>query len=211
MEPPWRSRPLTPKRTSRSPNTSQTCVYPGIAQCFAIAGWTESGILCTHVSPGATKDDIASTFASLRDMGGSEVMYWYVVGPSAQHFAVAKAQWRSVKNIKETFKREFNNKTAVHSILDATAERNTKVTDPGFTIPRTFSGIDVRAEYRGWESYGLVFLQGSQPEGEGVDSLQAGKIHPVLKTGGSVYFRYWSKAGKNLQKVDPAPVSNCLH
>jgi hypothetical protein len=202
---------LTPKRTSRSPNTSQTCVYPGIAQCFAIAGWTESGILCTHVSPGATKDDIASTFASLRDMGGSEVMYWYVVGPSAQHFAVAKAQWRSVKNIKETFKREFSNKTAVHSILDATAERNTKdhrsrlYHSQDFQWHRRSRGVPWMGEH------GLVFLQGSQPEGEGVDSLQAGKIHPVLKTGGSVYFRYWSKAGKNLQKVDPAPVSNCLH
>lgn len=131
---------------------SQTCVYPGIAQCFAIAGWTHSGLLCTHVSPGATKDDMANTFASLRDLGGSEVMYWYVLGPFTQHFAVGKARWRSVKDIKETFKSEFGKKTAAHFILDATAERNTKVTDPGFTIARTFSGIDVRAEYRGWES-----------------------------------------------------------
>lgn len=155
---------------------SQTCVYPGIAQCFAIAGWTESGILCTHVSPGATKDDIASTFASLRDMGGSEVMYWYVVGPSAQHFAVAKAQWRSVKNIKETFKREFNNKTAVHSILDATAERNTKVTDPGFTIPRTFSGIDVRAEYRGWESMVWFSYKEASPRAKEWTRFKLGKF-----------------------------------
>lgn len=44
---------------------SQSCVYAGIAQCFAIAGWTQTGMLCTHVSPGATQADIADTFASL--------------------------------------------------------------------------------------------------------------------------------------------------
>jgi len=130
----------------------QTCLYPGIAQCFAVAGWTQSAMLCTHVSPGATKDDIASTFASLRGMGGDEVMYWYVAGPFNEHFAVAKAQWRSVNDIKKTFRSEFKNKAATHFVLDATAERNTKVLDPGFTIPRTFSAIDVRAEHRGWES-----------------------------------------------------------
>ena len=130
----------------------QTCIYPGIAQCFAIAGWTQSAMLCTHVSPGATKDDIANTFASLRGMGGDVVMYWYVVGPFHQHFAVAKAQWRSVNDIKKTFQSEFKNKAAAHFVLDASAERNTKVLDPGFTIPRTFNGIDVRAEHRGWES-----------------------------------------------------------
>lgn len=103
-------------------------------------------------------------------------MYWYVVGPSAQHFAVAKAQWRSVKDIKETFKREFSNKTAVHSILDATAERNTKVTDPGFTIPRTFSGIDVRAEYRGWESMVWFSYKEASPRAKEWTRFKLGKF-----------------------------------
>jgi hypothetical protein len=131
---------------------SQSCIFPGIAQCFAIAGWTQSGMLCTHVSPGATKDDISQTFAALRDLGGGEVMFWYVVGPFTQHFAVAKAQWRSVKDIKKTFQREFKNTAAAHWALDATDERNTVVHDPRFTIPYTFSGIDVLAEHRGYES-----------------------------------------------------------
>ena len=130
----------------------QTCTYPGIAQCFAIAGWTQSAMLCTHVSPGATKADMATTFESLRGMGGDQVLYWYVVGPFNEHFAVQKAQWRSVKDIKKTFESQLKNKAASHFVLDATGERNTKVLDPGFTIPRTFSGIDIRAEHRGWES-----------------------------------------------------------
>jgi len=129
-----------------------TCVYPGIAQCFAIAGWTQSAMLCTHVSPGATKDDMEATFASLRDMGGDTAMYWYVAGPFSEHFAVAKAQWRTVKAIKKTFQKEFKNKAAAHWILDASDERNTTRIYPGTTIPSRFSSIDIRAEHRGWES-----------------------------------------------------------
>jgi hypothetical protein len=131
---------------------SKTCIYPGIAQCFAIAGWTQTGMLCTHVSPGATKEDITDTFASLRDMGGDTVMHWYVVGPFTPHFAVTKAQWRSVKNIKKTFVKEFKNKTANHWIFNATSERNTKRLYDGIDIPMTFTSIDIRAEHRGWES-----------------------------------------------------------
>jgi hypothetical protein len=75
---------------------STTCLYPGIAQCFAIAGWLKGEMLCTHVSPGATKEEIDTTFEYLRDMGGDQAQRWYVVGPFTNHFAVVKAQWRSV-------------------------------------------------------------------------------------------------------------------
>jgi hypothetical protein len=135
---------------------SSTCIYPGIAQCFAIAGWTANSMLCTHVSPGATKDDMDETFASLHDMGGDQALFWYVAGPFTEHFAVTRAQWRSVKAIKKTFKNAFNNKAAAHWILDATEERNTTRIYPGTTIPSRFSSIDVRAERRAWESM-IVF------------------------------------------------------
>lgn len=61
---------------------SRTCVYPGIAQCFAIAGWKNGDKLCTHVSPGATKGGIHTTFEYLRDMGRDLALRWYVTGPS---------------------------------------------------------------------------------------------------------------------------------
>jgi len=126
---------------------SQSCTYPGIAQCFAIAGWTQAGMLCTHVSPGATKADIEATFDYLLQEGGANVQRWYVVGPFTDHFAVAKARWRSVEDIKKTFKKAFGNKNAEHWILDVTTERN------------QFSwGIDIQAEHEGampaaWFSY----------------------------------------------------------
>jgi hypothetical protein len=117
---------------------SRTCIYPGIAQCFAIAGWKNGEMLCTHVSPGATKEDIDTTFEYLRDMGGDQAQRWYVVGPFTHHFAVVKAQWRSVKAIGKTFK-ELKNKNADRWILDVTTERN------------VFSwGIDVKAVPCDW-------------------------------------------------------------
>ena len=130
---------------------ADTCVYAGIAQCFAIAGWTPQGMLCTHLSPGVTDQDMSDTFASLRGMGGAAATVWYVVGPFTQHFAVSKAPWRSVKDMRKTFRKEFKNDAAVHWVLDATAERNTQRMYPGITVPMTFSAIDVRAEHRHWQ------------------------------------------------------------
>lgn len=102
----------------------KTCVYPGIQQCFAIAGWTPTGMLCTHVSPGATKAEIEATFDNLRGMGGDNARRWYVVGPCVAHFADVNAQWRSVDAIKRSFRKQLKNKTADYWIRDATAERN---------------------------------------------------------------------------------------
>jgi len=125
------------------------CIYPGIAQCFAIAGNTQSKILGVHVSPGFTAEEMDAAFGYLQAMGGDNVMYWYIVGPFTDHFAVAKAQWRSVKDIKKTFTKKLNNKAASHLILDASDERHTKRLYPGITIPMEFSSIDVKVQVRG--------------------------------------------------------------
>ena len=128
---------------------TDTCIFPGIAQCFAIAGLTANSMLCTHVTPGSTKEDIDATFGYLKDIGGENVMYWYLLGPFTDHFAVTKAQWRSVQHIKKTFKANFKNKAATHMILDATQERHSKRLYPGITVPMEFSSIDIRAVRRG--------------------------------------------------------------
>ncbi|EIL91726.1 hypothetical protein UU9_03522 [Rhodanobacter fulvus Jip2] len=132
---------------------SKICVYPGIAQCFAIAGWSQAGMLCAHVSPGATSEEIDATFQYLRNMGGGQVQRWYVVGPCTDHFAATTSQWRSVQDIKKSFK-QLKNKNGEHWILDVTAER------------QAFSwGIDIQAtpcnwapviyfDYRKWGSKG---------------------------------------------------------
>jgi hypothetical protein len=136
---------------------SSTCVYPGIAQCFAIAGWKPSGMLCAHVSPGATGEELDAVFAALDGMGGSSATTWYVLGPFNDHFTAPGAQWRSTRHIAKAFNAALGKKsTADRFILDVTAERHRQVLEEGFDIPRTFSSIDIRAEHRGWDSM-IVF------------------------------------------------------
>ena len=52
---------------------TESCTYPGILQCFAIAGWMQSKLLCTHVSPGISEEDMTATFDELRARGGDAV------------------------------------------------------------------------------------------------------------------------------------------
>ena len=144
---------------------SGTCLFPGIAQCFAIAGWMPSAMLCTHVSPGATAEELDAVFHALHGMGAAHATAWYVVGPFNDHFAVRKAQWRSTRHIAKAFDAGLGKKnTADRFILDVTAERNQKVLEPGFTIPRTFNAIHVRAEHRGWESMIAFSYQEASPK-----------------------------------------------
>jgi hypothetical protein len=125
------------------------CLFPGIAQCFAIVGPTQSKLIATHVSPGATAAEIEETFSLLKNLGGDTVMFWYIVGPCLDHFAEAKAQWRSAKDIKKSFSKNLSNKAASHYLLDASDERNTMAAVPGATILSKFNAIDVRATVRG--------------------------------------------------------------
>jgi hypothetical protein len=128
---------------------TESIVYPGIRQCFAIAGWTQSKIIGTHISPGFTAQDMADAFDLMQGMGGDNVMYWYVVGPFVDHFAVGKAQWRCVKDIKKTFKKQFRNDAATHLILDASTERHTKRLYDGIDMPMEFSAIDIMVTVKG--------------------------------------------------------------
>lgn len=128
---------------------TQSILYPGIMQCFAIAGWTQREILGTHVSPGFTEDEMREAFEALAAMGGNTVMYWYLLGPFQDHFAIGKAQWHSPRDIKKTFKKHFKNDAATHLILDATAERHTMRMYPGITEPMPFSGINIRVVKNG--------------------------------------------------------------
>ena len=125
---------------------SNTCIYPGIAQCFAIAGRRHSFMACTHVSPGATAENISDTFKYLREIGGNWVSSWHVIGPFVDHFNCTTAAWKSVQDIRATFTAEFGDTGADHWILDVSKQRHTSVLEDGFTIPTEFGSIDVKAE-----------------------------------------------------------------
>lgn len=128
---------------------TDTCLYPGIGQCFAVAGVTQGKILGVHVSPGFSDSDMDAAFGLLKAKGGDQVMYWYIVGPFVDHFGVRTAKWRSAKDIKKTFRKYFRNDAASHLILDASDERNSMVAVPGSTIMSKFQAIDIRVTVRG--------------------------------------------------------------
>jgi hypothetical protein len=56
------------------------------------------------------------------------------------------SQWKSVEDIRNTFKPEFGDTGADHWILDVSKQRHTRVLEEGFTITSEFGSIDVKAE-----------------------------------------------------------------
>jgi hypothetical protein len=84
-------------------------------------------MICTHVSPGATTQDISDTFGHLRDLGGNWVTSWHIVGPFTDHFNTSSAQWKSVQDIRNTFATEFGDTGADHWILDISKQRHKSV------------------------------------------------------------------------------------
>ncbi|TDL84355.1 hypothetical protein [Meridianimarinicoccus aquatilis] len=123
-----------------------SCLFPGIRQCFAIAGRRQSSMVCTHVSPGATPQQMSDTFAFLREIGGNWVTSWHVIGPFVDHFNTSNALWKSVQDIRGTFKSEFGETGANHWILDISKQRHTPVLEEGFTIKTEFGKVDVKAD-----------------------------------------------------------------
>lgn len=122
----------------------QTCLCPGIMQCFSVVGWRTSGLVGMHVSPGFTQQDMTDAFAVLREKGGNWVSDWYITGPFNEHFAVTRAVWRSANDIAQTFDTEFPGSTANRWILDCTAQRNEKTWDSQVRQFCTKRGLDIR-------------------------------------------------------------------
>jgi hypothetical protein len=129
---------------------TNTCEFPGIAQCIAIVGMRSNNMICAHVSPGTTQTQMNDIFGYLKQAGGDEVKYWYLLGPTEHHFVGKSTLWMSLKDIKKTFTRKLNSKSTSYLFLDATEERNTKVSFPD--VPGALlriASIDVRAVKHG--------------------------------------------------------------
>jgi len=157
----------------------QTCIYPGIRQCFAIAGRRQSFMICTHVSPGATAEDISETFEHMRALGGTWVSSWYVVGPFAEHFGTPNAQWKSVQDIRNRFKEKFRDASADHWILDVSAQRNRKMVLEGMTLAATTGYLNIKAE--------------RETDGNGIDFSYKGDIGPYKNTWSPLYSGSFSR------------------
>jgi hypothetical protein len=101
---------------------NSSCVCPGIAQCFAIFGRRQSFMTCTHVSPGATAQNMTDTFQYLREIGGNWATSWHIVGPFANHFSDSRAIWKSAQNIRDAFKAELGDNGADYWIFDVSKQ-----------------------------------------------------------------------------------------
>ncbi|WP_045413145.1 hypothetical protein [Vibrio owensii] len=75
-------------------------IYPGVIQCITITGVVPNiGIIGTHISPGATKEEIEKTFEILNSGGAAGCSSWYLVGNFEQHYKYNQIGWKSEKKI----------------------------------------------------------------------------------------------------------------
>lgn len=111
--------------------------YPGIQQCLSVTGVRPAGLLGAHVSPGASKEEIAETFKILTKLGGKFYPTWYVVGNFEQHFTYSGVGWNTALSIAGAM-RENLGQGLTYYFLDTT------------TISKDYSfGIDIRATRAG--------------------------------------------------------------
>lgn len=124
---------------------AMSCEFPGIAQCIAVVGALPSAMICAHVSPGTTAEQMKDIFAYLRAGGGDDVDFWYLLGPTEHHFTGRSTLWKSLRDIRKTFRKRLDDKNTTHLFLDATEERNSMVDFPEFTQKVRIASIDIRA------------------------------------------------------------------
>ena len=117
-------------------------VFPGVQQCISVTGFSVFGLLGTHVSPGATAEEIEKTFEILRSGGGQNYPIWYVVGNFREHFNYTKVGWNATRKIVKAL-RENLSKGATYLVFDTSDIANAV---GGFGIDihatRTTFGVD---------------------------------------------------------------------
>lgn len=83
----------------------------------------------------------------MRELGGNWVSSWHVIGPFSHFFNTTTAPWKSVQQVRNTFKESFGDTGADHWILDVSKPRDEKVPRAEFDGIKTSLGyIDIRAD-----------------------------------------------------------------
>ncbi|HDM8045192.1 TPA: hypothetical protein P0E04_005096 [Vibrio campbellii] len=115
-------------------------IYPGVIQCITITGVVPNiGIIGTHISPGASKDEIEKTFEILKSGGADGCTSWYLVGNFEQHYEYNKMGWKSDKKIVQYMRSRLGGKARYFS-----CDISTMAKDFGYTW-----GTDIYAELDG--------------------------------------------------------------
>jgi len=119
------------------------CVFPGIQQCFAVVGACGDRMLCAHISPGTTPEQMAEMFDWFSANGGNAATAWFVLGPCEKHFEYGKV-WKNRADVGTTFREYFGRKVRVR-LRDTTKESAAKWTDPTVGVPSDIWAIEIRA------------------------------------------------------------------
>lgn len=117
-------------------------VYPGIQQCISITGFSVFGLLGTHVSPGATADEIDKTLEILKTGGGANYPNWYIVGNFSNFFNYTQVGWNSFAKIASALRKNLSKK-ATYLVFD-TSDISNSVGSWGIDIlaTRNTFGVD---------------------------------------------------------------------
>lgn len=123
------------------------CVYPGIIQCVSLTGLRpDAGLLGTHISPGASQEEIDKTFEILITGGAANCTKWYLVGNFQQHYQYTKVGWTSQQKIAKAMRQHFGKQPSYYSI-----DTSELVKELGYSW-----GIDIYADFNTTE---VVFSQ----------------------------------------------------
>lgn len=94
--------------------------YPGLQQCISITGRHNGVILGTHISPGASSDDIEEHFDLLQTGFGPVYPEWYIAGQFQNHYTTPKAVMGSPEAFRKTVRKHLG-KTATFYVFDTSA------------------------------------------------------------------------------------------
>jgi len=131
-------------------------VYPGILQCISITGYSVGGLIGTHVSPGATEEDLQNTFQILRSGAGRNFDTWYVVGNFTKHFTYIKVPWwNTARKIKSALRKNLSKSAKYWAFNTDTIEGSGSGFGIDVIATRGASGVEI--------AYAKASRQGDKP------------------------------------------------
>lgn len=134
-------------------NGQREVTYPGLQQCISVTGYSAGGVLGTHISPGATADEIKEHFRLLRTECGSYYPTWYVVGQFQEHFDTPNAIMSSMEEVRKTLRKRLGRDDTYYVLDTSTLSQSLHYT----------YGIDIRASLISGElSFGFAKSGGSR-------------------------------------------------
>jgi hypothetical protein len=130
--------------------------YPGLQQCISITGYHVGRVLGTHVSPGATSDELDEHFRLLSSECGDHWDIWYVAGQLQNHFSTSTAIINSLGKLRQTLHTKLG-KDATYYLFD-TSNLSNDLAGWGVDVRATLVGTKVEFAVAKWPSRNANFM-----------------------------------------------------